>query len=408
MESRQGRSQLAESSWVLTGLAIVAALVVGVLSLVIAGGAGRRASTAPAPQPEQAAQATPAASVEQQAKTPTVEEVSRHPSALPDSPDYRRYEDGRYSGLVKDRTGPIVQEVHFHIREVVAEVVPGTTLDVWTFDGAVPGPMLRARVGDTIDFFLHNPKDSTMPHNVDFHAVTGPGGGAVHLDTAPGAVSELRVKLLRPGIYLYHCAFPDVPMHVAHGMYGLIVVEPPAGLPPVDHEYYVVQSEFYTVAGGEKGYAELGDAGHLAFSPALANQEAPTFVVFNGRPEAFVGQRALGVFGDETVRAGQSVRLFVGNAGPNLVSSFHVIGEIFDRVYVEGSFDLVNRNVQTTLVPAGGAVGVEFTVEVPGDYLLVDHSLFRLHKGALGVLHVGGEERPDLYQPVRYSEGLRG
>jgi len=300
----------------------------------------------------------------------------------------------------------MAHEVHFTTREVIAEVVPGATMEYWTFDGRVPGPMLRVRVGDTIDFFLKNDAASSMPHNVDFHAVTGPGGGATSLDTLPGSESELKVKLLNPGIYIYHCAFPDVPMHIAHGMYGLIVVEPEAGLPPVDHEYYVLQSEFYTDRGAKLGYTQLKDAGHLPFSNDYANEERPTFVVFNGRPEAIAGDRAMGTF-DGPISTGETVRLFVGNIGPNLVSSFHVIGEIFDTVYVEGSFDLRNRNVQSTVIPAGGAAGVEFKVEVPGTYLLVDHSIFRTHKGAAGQLVVEGDPVPEIFESVKF-DNIRG
>ncbi len=343
-----------------------------------------------------------------EAQEPTIDEVSRHATELPPSADYTRYENGEYSDFV-ERDGPITQEVHFQIDEGVAEVLPGTTVNAWTFDGAVPGPMLRTQVGDTVDFFLHNPEDSQMPHNVDFHAVTGPGGGAVKLNTAPGDTSELKVKMLNPGIYIYHCAFPDIPTHISHGMYGLIVVEPEGGLPEVDHEYYVMQHEWYTNAGGDMGISRLEDVGHLEFSGAHGNLEEPTFVPFNGRPGALAGDRALGVFGGDAVQPGQTVRMFVGNIGPNLISSFHVIGEIFDRVYVEGSFDLVNQNVQTTLVPSGGAVGVEFTVDVGGDYILVDHAIFRaVHKGALGVLHVEGDQDPEIYDSITFSEQLGG
>ena len=349
----------------------------------------------------------------QQEETPTpakpvdVEEISRHPLEMPDSADYALYDDGKYQKAAQ-RTGPITQEVHFHLDEVVAEMVEGATMDFWTFDGKVPGPMVRCRAGDTVDFFLHNPEDNNMPHNVDFHAVTGPGGGSVTLDTVPGATSNLRVKMLNPGIYIYHCAFPDIPDHISHGMYGLAVVEPEGGLPPVDHEYYLVQSEFYTDQGGRQAYGQLKDAGHLANSLEFGNLEEPTFVVFNGRPESIAGDRAIGVYNGDKINTGETVRLFVGNIGPNLISSFHVIGEIFDKVYVEGSFDLVNKNVQTTLVPCGGAVGVEFKVEVPGDYIPVDHAIFRVHKGASGIIHAEGPDNPDVYDSVEYSDELRG
>lgn len=340
------------------------------------------------------------------ARTPEVDEISRHPTDLPDSADYTLYRDGAYQNPA-DRTGPITQEVHFQIEETVAEVLPGTTMNYWTFDATVPGPMLRARAGDTIDFFLHNPDDSAMPHNVDFHAVTGPGGGSVNLDAAPGATSNLRARLEKPGIYIYHCAFPDIPSHIAHGMYGLIVVEPEGGLPEVDHEYYVMQSEFYTDRGGDLSASSLEDAGHLTFSGAYGNLEEPTFVTFNGRPGAVTDDRALGVFGDEPVETGDTARVYVGDIGPNLASSFHIIGEIFDTVYVDGSFDLTNHNVQSTLVPSGGAIGVELTFDVPGDYLMVDHSIFRVHKGAAGQIHVQGPDNPDVYEPVTHSSDVR-
>jgi nitrite reductase (NO-forming) len=188
-------------------------------------------------------------------------------------------------------------------------------------------------------------------------------------------------------------------MHISHGMYGLLLVEPEEGLPAVDHEFYLMQSDFYTEMGGELGYQALENKGHLAYDGKYGNLEEPTFVVFNGRPEALTGERALGVYG-EPINTGDTIRLFVGNIGPNLVSSFHVIGEIFDQVYVEGSFSLVNQYVQSTLVPAGGSVGVEMTMEVPGDYLIVDHSIFRIHKGALGAIHVEGPDNPEVYNPV--------
>jgi nitrite reductase (NO-forming) len=373
------------------------------LPTATAGAVGATASAAPQAS---APPSAPAASFEP-ARPVTTDDISLHPREMPDSPDYALYGDGRYERLTRRTAGePLVHEVHFTSKEVVAEVVPGATMEYWTFDGRIPGPMIRARVGDSLDFFLENDATSLMPHNVDFHAVTGPGGGAAKLDTLPGNESRLKVKLLNPGIYIYHCAFPDVPMHISHGMYGLIVVEPPEGLPPVDREYYLMQSEFYTDRGGRLGYSQFKDAGHLPFSNEYANEERPTFVVWNGRPESIAGGRALGVM-DEPILAGQTVRLFVGNIGPNLVSSFHVIGEIFDTVYVEGSFDLRNRNVQSTLIPAGGAVGVEFKIEVPGTYLLVDHSIFRIHKGIAGELVAGGDPAPEIFESIKYDD-IRG
>lgn len=375
----------------------------GAAAAGVVGAACSSSSSATDPAAEQAA----ASPTTVPAKPVDVQEISRHPIEMPDSADYTLYKDGKYQNRV-DRSGPINQEVHFTIAEVVAEMVEGTTMDFWTFDGKVPGPMIRARVGDTIDYFLHNPKDSTMPHNTDFHAVTGPGGGSVRTDTAPGATSHLRVKLLVPGIFIYHCAFPDIPNHISHGMYGLAVVEPEEGLPAVDHEYYLMQSEFYTPRGGKQAYVQVKNAGHLANSIDFGNLEEPTFVVFNGRPEAVAGDRAIGVYNGDKINTGETVRLFVGDIGPNLISSFHVIGEMFDKVYVEGSFALINKSVQTTLIPSGGATGVEFQVQVPGDYIPLDHAIFRVHKGASGIIHVEGPENPDVYNSIEYSNELRG
>ena len=255
----------------------------------------------------------------------------------------------------------------------------------WTLNGHSPGPFLRARVGDVLEVHITNDDPKGMPHNLDFHAVTGPGGGANVLTVAPGEERVGRFRLLHPGLFYYHCAAPPVPDHIANGMYGLILVEPAVGLPPVDREYFVMQSEFYTEPPPE-------DGGLLSFSHAQGLSETPQFVVFNGRVGSLTDEGML------PAKTGETVRLYFGNAGPNLVSSFHVIGEVFDRVYREG--DLVSapaRSVQTTLVPSGGATVVEFGVEVPGEYTLVDHSIFRIEKGAAGFLAVTGPERPDLF-----------
>ncbi|MFB6347438.1 MAG: copper-containing nitrite reductase [bacterium] len=339
------------------------------------------------------------------AKEPDVEEISRHPTNLPETTRYTLFKNGEYQKPAQG-SDPITKEVHFNIQEVTAEVVDGTTREFWTFNGKIPGPMIRAKVGDKIDFHLHNPKGNSFPHNVDFHAVTGPGGGSVALDAVAGESSRLKAKLLQPGIYIYHCAFPTIPNHIEHGMYGLIVVEPKDGLPEVDHEYYMLQSEFYTELGGDQMAASTTDKGHISVSAKNGLLEEPTYVVFNGRPGAVTGDRALGVY-DEPIQTGDTARVFVGNIGPNLISSFHVIGEIFDKVYVEGSFDLVNENVQSTMIPAGGAVGVEMTFEAPGEYIPVDHAIYRVGKGAKGIFKVEGEPNRDVYNPIKKSD-VRG
>ncbi|TNE47945.1 MAG: nitrite reductase, copper-containing [Deltaproteobacteria bacterium] len=274
--------------------------------------------------------------------------------------------------------------VKLETRELELELSDGVRYTFWTFGGRVPGKFIRVREGDTVEFHLSNHPSSKMPHNIDLHAVTGPGGGAAASFTAPGHTSKFTFKVINPGLYVYHCATAPVGMHIANGMYGLILVEPKAGLPPVDREYYVMQSEFYT-------QGEYGKRGHQPFDMQKAVKEQADYVVFNGSVGSLSGKKAL------QAKNGETVRLFVGNGGPNLVSSFHVIGEIFDRVYSEAG-SKVNKNVQTTLVPAGGATMVEFKLDVPGTYILVDHSIFRaFNKGALGMLKVSGKKVAGIY-----------
>ena len=274
--------------------------------------------------------------------------------------------------------------VNMETQEKIMRMADGVDYMFWTFGGQVPGQFIRVREGDEVEFNLSNSPDSKMPHNIDLHAVTGPGGGAASSFTAPGHTSVFSFKALNPGLYVYHCATAPVGMHIGNGMYGLILVEPKGGMSKVDREYYVMQGDFYT-----KG--KYGEAGLQPFDMEKAIKEQPDYVVFNGSVGALNGEKAL------TAKVGENVRLFVGNGGPNLVSSFHVIGEIFDKVYVEGGAT-ENKNVQTTLVPAGGAAIAEFKVEVPGTFIMVDHSIFRaFNKGALGMLKVTGPEDKIIY-----------
>jgi nitrite reductase (NO-forming) len=275
--------------------------------------------------------------------------------------------------------------VKLEVREVVKKMADGVDYLFWTFGGDVPGSFIRIREGDLVEFTLANHPSSKMPHNIDLHAVTGPGGGAASSFTAPGHSSQFSFKALNPGLYVYHCATAPVPMHVGNGMYGLILVEPKEGLPPADREYYVMQGDFYTTG-------KYGAEGLQTFDQEKSTDERPTYVVFNGAVGSLVGDKAL------TATVGETVRLYVGNGGPNLLSSFHVIGEIFDRVYPEGGTIAAQKNVQTTLVPAGGSAIVEFKVDVPGTFILVDHSLSRaFNKGALGMLKVAGPESLLVY-----------
>ena len=294
------------------------------------------------------------------------------------------------------RTTPAKVVVSLEVREVVRRLADGVDYAFWTFGGKAPGRFIRVREGDFVEFHLNNHQSSKMPHNIDLHAVTGPGGGATSSFTAPGHSSKFSFQVLNPGLYVYHCATAPVGMHVANGMYGLILVQPKDGMPPVDREYYVMQGDFYT-----KG--RYGEEGLQPFDMDKAIAEQPSYVVFNGEVGALVGDKAL------KAKVGERVRLFVGNGGPNLLSSFHVIGEIFDHVYPEGGTKLAQENVQTTLVPAGGSAIVDFKVDVPGTFILVDHSLFRaFNKGALGMLKVEGDDNKSIYSGKEVDESYLG
>lgn len=272
--------------------------------------------------------------------------------------------------------------VYLETTEIEGEIADGKKYTFWTFN-TVPGSFIRVRVGDEVELHLKNASNSVMPHNIDLHAVNGPGGGAEATFAAPGKEAVFTFKALNPGLYVYHCAAPPVPMHIGNGMYGLILVEPEGGLKPVDREYYIMQGEFYT---------KEGPTGVFEFDNDKAMDENPDYVLFNGKKGSMLGANML------EAKVGETIRLFVGNGGPNLVSSFHVIGEIFDTVYPEGG-TTASHNVQTTIIPSGGAAIVEFKVEVPGEYNIVDHSLSRtFNKGALAKIKVTGEENPKVFK----------
>ncbi|MBI2591476.1 MAG: multicopper oxidase domain-containing protein [Candidatus Brennerbacteria bacterium] len=320
--------------------------------------------------------------------------------------------------------------IELQTKEVIAELAPGVTYEYWTYNGAVPGPFIRAKEGDTVEIRLTHAEDGhdhmgllnnnfftvdSFPiqtayangsheddghsaadprheiaghakHSIDLHAVEGPGGGAVLTQVGPEETKIFQFKATRPGIYVYHCASPHIPTHVANGMYGMILVEPKNGLSKVDREYYVMQGEFYT-------NGKFGEKGHQEFNLEKLKLEQPEYFVFNGRVGALTGERAL------RTKVGETIRLFFG-VGSHIASNFHIIGGILDKLYPEG--DIISpphQNVQTTIVPPGGAIMTEFKLEVPGKYLLVDHSLSRaIDKGALGEIIVEGEDRPEIYQ----------
>jgi nitrite reductase (NO-forming) len=298
-----------------------------------------------------------------------VEDIARDPADLPAAVTYN--EDG-------------IVEIEMTTKEVIGEMADGITFNYWTFDGKVAGPFIRVREGDTVQLTLHNDATSLHPHNIDLHAVTGPGGGGAATIVDPGESKTITFKALNAGLFVYHCAYSSASSHMTHGMYGLILVEPKEGLPPVDKEYYVMQGEFYSSGA-------LGRQGLQLFDAHAMLNGTPQYIVFNGRTGAITEGM--------DVKVGETVRLYVGNGGVNLVSNFHVIGEIFDRVYREG--DLLSppaQGLQTTLIPAGGAAMVEFTADYPGKYILVDHALSRLDRGAWGVMHVEGEADHSIFE----------
>lgn len=349
----------------------LAALIASVFALAACGEqaakpaetpAATASAEAPAASDSQAAAETPSSEL------PVIDAIMTHAPEVPPP---------------TDRDHPAKVRVKMETVEKTMTMEDGVEYHYWTFNGDVPGQMIRVREGDTVEVEFSNNPSSTVPHNVDFHAATGQGGGAEASFTAPGHTSTFSFKALQAGLYIYHCAVAPVGMHIANGMYGLILVEPKEGLPKVDKEFYIVQGDFYTK--GKKGAQGL-----QPFDMDKAIAEQPEYVVFNGHVGSIAGDNAL------KAKAGETVRMYVGNGGPNLVSSFHVIGEIFDKVYVEGG-KLINENVQSTVIPAGGAAMIEFKVDIPGSYTIVDHSIFRaFNKGALGQLKVEGDENPEI------------
>jgi nitrite reductase (NO-forming) len=282
--------------------------------------------------------------------------------------------------------GPKHLDFNLRTEEVVGRLANGTTFTYWTFNGKVPGPMLRARVGDTVTVSLHNAASSRMNHSVDMHAVTGPGGGAAVMQVPPGQTRSFTFKALKPGLYVYHCATPMVAQHIANGMYGMVLVEPAGGLPKVDHEYYMMQGEIYTTQ-------PFNTHGHLQFDVHKLLEEQPTYMVFNGAVGALTKDHPL------KAKVGDTIRIYFGDGGPNKTSSFHLIGEMFDDAWAWGALaDKPEHDVQTISVPPGGAVVTDVHFEVPGKYILVDHALSRMEKGLSGWVEVSGKKNPAIFR----------
>jgi len=290
------------------------------------------------------------------------------------------------------RTYPTRVILNVEIKEHTASLADGVTYTYWTFGDETPGKFLRVREGDLVETHLSNHPDNSLAHNIDFHGATGPGGGGEASFVAPGHTTTFTWKAMRPGLFLYHCVAAPAGLHIANGMYGLILVEPKGGMPPVDKEFYIAQGEFYTAG-------KFGAQGPQAFSMDKALREQPEYVVFNGHVGALMGDNAL------KAKVGESVRIYLGNAGPALTSSFHIVGEIFDNVYSEGGIVANQHNVQTTSIPVGGSSMVEFTATIPGEYTLVDHSMFRaFNKGAMGQLRITGKENDMIFSGRQNEE----
>jgi len=281
-------------------------------------------------------------------------------------------------------------EIHLETVEVIDEVADGAPYFFWTYNGKIPGPFLRVREGDTVELTLTNSITSKYPHSIDLHAVTGQGGGAAMTQVKPGESKKIRFIATNRGLYVYHCATSSVPEHMTHGMYGLILVEPPEGLPLVDREYYFMQGELYTAEN-------IGSKGFKHFSKQKMLDEDADYMTFNGKPTAITGARS------PRFKTGETVRLFVGNGGVSYTSSFHVIGEIFDKVYPEASLSEVHKDVQTTIVPAGGATITEFITQMPASYILVDHALSRLERGLVAIIIAEGESKNATLEQVALS-----
>lgn len=311
----------------------------------------------------------------------TARQATPQPALAPLPPDTPRVPQGQIAPPVQ-RRDPALVKVDLAIQEVVGQMADGVGYKYWTFGGTVPGPMIRVRQGDTVELTLTNPPGVQMTHSINVHAAIGPGGGAVQIP--PGQQNTFRFKADHPGVWVYHCMTPTVGMHVANGMFGMVVVEPPDGLPPVDREFYVMQSDAYL-----QGDPSLPGLHDFAFDKLL--KEQPDYVVYNGSVGSLTDERSM------MARVGERVRFFFGVGGPALDSAFHIVGLAWDQVHPEGATETVT-NVQTTLVPPGGATMTEFTTSVPGLYMMEDHHINRLEKGAFAHFVVQGPDNPDVFE----------
>ncbi|KAF2991646.1 multicopper oxidase domain-containing protein [Methylocystis sp. MJC1] len=273
--------------------------------------------------------------------------------------------------------GPRTLRVDLTTIEIDGRLDDKTTYQFWTFGGKVPGPFIRARVGDTLEVHLKNDSSSVLAHSVDLHAAIGPGGGARFTQADPGEEKVFSFEATTPGLFVYHCATPSIAQHVANGMYGLVLIEPEGGLPKADREFYVMQGELYTTMPfGTQGRQELD------YEKLMAEQ--PEYFLFNGAVGALTAEHPL------RAERGENVRIFFGVGGPNFTSSLHLIGGLFDRVRRNDALKVHERGAPTVSVAPGDAATVEFNVRRGGQYVLADHALSRMERGLVGDLIVEG------------------
>ena len=259
-------------------------------------------------------------------------------------------------------------KVNLVLLDKTIEIAPGIKYQTWTFNGTLPGPIVHARVGQTIDVTLTN--KSMMGHSIDFHSALAPPDIA-YQTIAPGQTIHYSWVAKYPGVFLYHCGTPPVLMHISNGMYGAVVVDPEKGWPDGDMQSYVIlQSEFYTQR--VPGHTDLyrGDMNK-------ARSAMPDYVEFNGYAMQYMAKPL-------PIAVNKPVRLFLVNAGPSHFSAFHVIGTIFDKAWVDGNPDNELHGLQTMAIAPGEGAMVEFTVQQDGRYPFVTHSFGDADLGAMG------------------------
>jgi nitrite reductase (NO-forming) len=284
-----------------------------------------------------------------------------------------------------------VKEIRLDTTHKIIEIAPGVKFSAWTFGDQVPGPVVRARVGDRIKFTMSNRSDEAVPgvsmaaapmmHSMDYHsAMVSPQDK--YRSIAPGQTISFEFTLNYPGVFMYHCGTPMVLEHIASGMYGMMIVEPRGGYPTkADREFAVLQSEFYTKLDPNK--RKVDGKPLYVLDGERVRTKSPTYTVFNGRYNGMVDKPL-------PAKPGERVRLFVMNVGPSNTSSFHVVGTIFDRVWVDGNPDNQFRGMQTVLLGSSGGAIVEFMVPEAGNYVMVDHHFANASQGAIGIIAAGG------------------